>query len=583
MVLALSLVPHAIALARAATSGWEGSGDQAMMLMRMHDVGTEHTPLLGPYSRFGWDHPGPLLFWVGAPGLRLVGPVGVMVTVALLNAAAAVGTVAAARKVAGAWFALTVATAMTVLVHAHGATTLVDPWNPWVTVLPLACYLVSVAAAVVSRAPWPLYVAVATGSFAAQSHLGNAPVVGVAALAGAAWWWRTRRSIPAATGPLRRRHAILAAVLLVALWSGPIIDQVTRSPGNLSTLLTFARTPTEEPEPLAEALGAAARELGWWPAWIGVDEGLWPVRPAPAITLAVLPAILVAFLTPAIRRRLPSVADRPHLAAYALVLYCGAVFAVTRTTGGLIAYVLRWTWPVAMLAFAVAALPFLSIAVRRPGRRGALARRVVAVGAVTVALVASASATRDALRDPVLPSPPTDETTRALAHDLREVLPVGAYGLQWHDARSFSAVSIGTGGSLVRHGYWIDFPEDHADRVGAFRATGRTDLPVLMIVGQTPRELWQPPGGARLVLAWDHLTPAQRARADRLEHEVRAATGLARSELVYVDDAGARRRLVALGADPADVEELHRLEADREGYEVWLAPAGTPRNQPLGT
>jgi hypothetical protein len=582
-----------MAVARAAVSDWEPSGDQAMEVLRMHDAGTAHTPLLGPYSRFGWDHPGPLLFWVGAPALRLAGPVGVMVLVGAINATAVVGTVVAARRLAGDGFALLVTAATAVLVHSHGAVKLVDPWNPWVTVLPLLCYLFTVPVAASTGSRRATAVAVVAGSFVAQSHLGNVPVVVVAAGAGVGWWWlRTRRTPTAVTAPEdeaapRRGRARMVGTwagmaglgaLVLVLWSGPLIDQVVHDPGNLTSLVEFVVDSPEEPAPLGESLGAAARGLGFLPAWAGAREAVWPVDPAPAWTLLLLPVALAVGASPAVRRRTGGPRDRVPLAVFAGVVYGAATFTVTRTTGGLIAYVLRWTWPVAVLATTVALLPVLDL-LRRDGSTALRIGRALATGAaVVIVAVAAVAGTADARRDPVEPSPNTDRSARELARALRPVLPVEAYGLEWLDVRSFSAVSIGTAANLARHGYDIDFPADHAGRVGEFRARGRTDRPLVVIVGQTPSRRWPPPPDARRILHWDHLTESERARADALEVRVRRHADLSPDTLLTVDTADARADLLAAGARPADVAELHRLEADREWYDVWLLPAGSPRD-----
>src|SRR4051812_10274423 len=42
-------------------------GDTALLELTVRDVGA-HVPLLGPYSRYHWHHPGPLLFdWLAVP------------------------------------------------------------------------------------------------------------------------------------------------------------------------------------------------------------------------------------------------------------------------------------------------------------------------------------------------------------------------------------------------------------------------------------------------------------------------------------------------------------------------------------
>src|SRR5690606_2194960 len=86
-----------------------------------------------------------------------------------------------------------------------------------------------------------LPVAVAAGSFCVQCHVGYAPAVAaglavalVGALVPDGW-------VPA-PGPQRPPRRIVAwfaaaVVVGVAMWSPPVIDQVTREPGNMSILL----------------------------------------------------------------------------------------------------------------------------------------------------------------------------------------------------------------------------------------------------------------------------------------------------------------------------------------------------------
>jgi hypothetical protein len=66
--------------------------DQAVLDMRVRDVWTfsANTPLSGPYSRFGWDHPGPLMYYALAlfSGIMGEAPWATMVGNALVQAAA---------------------------------------------------------------------------------------------------------------------------------------------------------------------------------------------------------------------------------------------------------------------------------------------------------------------------------------------------------------------------------------------------------------------------------------------------------------------------------------------------------------
>ena len=69
-------MPVFVLLVRVLLSGWLSSSDWAAIELRTRDVGTWRTPLVGPYSRYGWNHPGPLLFYVLAVPYRMLGAQG---------------------------------------------------------------------------------------------------------------------------------------------------------------------------------------------------------------------------------------------------------------------------------------------------------------------------------------------------------------------------------------------------------------------------------------------------------------------------------------------------------------------------
>ncbi|MBA3280831.1 MAG: hypothetical protein H0U29_01225, partial [Acidimicrobiia bacterium] len=192
MVAAVAAVPLLVAGLRGLATPWTPVSDQAIEALRMHDVGSRHTPLLGAYSRLGWRHPGPLLFWVGAPFLRLFGPSGLLLGSATINLAGLMGALAAARRLGGALLVVPVAATSAAMVHTLGPVRLVDPWNPHVTYLPLLCFLLCSAAAAEGGARWPLPAAIMSGSFVAQSHLGAAAPVAAGTLGAVAWWWSAR-------------------------------------------------------------------------------------------------------------------------------------------------------------------------------------------------------------------------------------------------------------------------------------------------------------------------------------------------------------------------------------------------------
>ena len=163
---------------------WHASSDDALEILRVRDVGGRHTPLTGVQSRFGWNHPGPVLLWGLAPFNWPLGPTGVLFEVGLLNACVLVASLFVARRRGGLAFVVILGIAVLVLLRALGSAVLIDPWNPWVAVLPFLLYLL-LAWSVAERDFGALPALVAVGSFLAQTHVAYAPLVlGAGALAG---------------------------------------------------------------------------------------------------------------------------------------------------------------------------------------------------------------------------------------------------------------------------------------------------------------------------------------------------------------------------------------------------------------
>src|SRR5437868_1919006 len=73
LLVAVCLVPVLLSGIDGAGRTWHPAGDWSVLELRTRDVGSTSTPLVGPYSRFGWNHPGPLMFWLLAVPYRLFG------------------------------------------------------------------------------------------------------------------------------------------------------------------------------------------------------------------------------------------------------------------------------------------------------------------------------------------------------------------------------------------------------------------------------------------------------------------------------------------------------------------------------
>ena len=102
--IALTVLPLVVsAIALVAGSTYRPIADDAWIELQIRDIG-HHAVLLGPYSRFGWFHPGPLLYYVLWLPYRLAGSSGASLAIAALtlNGLVVVAIAFVARRRGGA-------------------------------------------------------------------------------------------------------------------------------------------------------------------------------------------------------------------------------------------------------------------------------------------------------------------------------------------------------------------------------------------------------------------------------------------------------------------------------------------------
>jgi len=174
----VALTPVIVVIATRAGRHYLLVQDFAVIDLGVRDVFSRDVPLVGPYSRYGWDHPGPLVYWLVAPFSAVFGRPAwaTQVGFALLQGGAGIwlGIVSWRRR--GLWAVAFWLAVLCLGVATVGPAILLQPWGPNVT-LPffvLFCCLVWLVrdddtAAVVQ--------ATLVGSFLVQTHLGYAPLV----------------------------------------------------------------------------------------------------------------------------------------------------------------------------------------------------------------------------------------------------------------------------------------------------------------------------------------------------------------------------------------------------------------------
>jgi hypothetical protein len=408
LVVGMVILPFAVsalALLGSAGSDYHPYQDHAVIEWRTRDV-FEHFPLVGPYSRFDWFHPGPALFVVLALPYHLASATsGALAFAALVvNAASVLGVLLVARRRGGLPMLVVSAIAVSVLVHGLGPQVLRDVWNPHVTVLPYLL-LAFLAWTMACGDRWAVPVGAAVATFLVQSHVGYALPALVLAVGGAGGLVWTIRRRPPPDRPRIAGTVVVTVAVLGVMWLPALVQQLADQPGNLGELVRFFRDHGRE-QSYGDAWHVVADQLGVRPDWVRGATDLDVIgaldlggAAAPPVTLVLL--VGAGVLAWRARRREALVLD---LLAAALVP--AAFVAVTRIVGEVFPYLVKWTWAVGALVWIAIAWSVVDAArAHWSPREARLGPVVVGVGIAVVAVLCVAS-TVDAV-DAGTPDPVT--------------------------------------------------------------------------------------------------------------------------------------------------------------------------------
>ena len=255
---------------------------------------------------------------------------------------------------------------------------LVSTWNPHVTLVP-ALTLIPLCAAAAAGDLWlvPLVAVVAT--FIAQTHVGFVPLalaVSGTAVAGAVADARSPRGFFDARV---RRVLNITAWVIVVLWLPPIVEQLTRSPGNLTRLWQFFVGGHGSTQPLDRAFVAWAESLSalfapamkpGWGSPFRPSGQWWPVAFGALQTLLVAGVAAWAATT---RRRLLAV-----MAGILLLASAVAFWSVSRIAEDLVDHEVFWIATLGALNGAVIVAGIAEAIGARMQRPWRVPRRLVA-------------------------------------------------------------------------------------------------------------------------------------------------------------------------------------------------------------
>ena len=247
-------------------------GDKA--LLETYTLHASHGNLsVGAYSRFRWNHPGPMYFYALAPLYALSGgrEYSLDWTALFINLASAFALVTLLVRYGGWSFGFGMIAALSIYFfrprpgpyQGFGAL-LSSPWNPHVPMLPLALLLVLCAGLASGRFN-VLPAVVLVASFVIQTHVAMTPCVVAVVLVAALLLLTTHKRViaqPLEAQIVSRGQSgfwISAATwLFILLWSLPLADQLqSGADGNLAAIArTFWSDSRFDPPSLATAFSA---------------------------------------------------------------------------------------------------------------------------------------------------------------------------------------------------------------------------------------------------------------------------------------------------------------------------------------
>jgi len=480
-----ALLPMLVLLLRTPFRDWLPIGDVGTIALRVAEVGTSHTPLVGPYSHFGWAHPGPLLFEILAGPYRVFGTGGMLAGALLINGVAmwiiatrlyrAGGVAVAVFGVACFWAAS----------WSLGTSYLWYPWNPNIAMLPFAALLVLTWTSA-RNSEWDLPLLALVASFLAQTHVAYAPFVVV--LVPIALLGRARRSAPELmpwakprSTARRRVPAFLTVAVLVVAWSPPLVDALAHQGGNVGDLVDFWFADHQ-----TMGFGSAVRvvflELSVRAPWLGFHEPTFLGAVAPRGTPIPIGLFLVVGAAVAARRA----GDRFALRCASSVLACigVAILSVARVVGFAYPYLVFATRVIGAASVLVSFWILVRL-VRR--ERHPRVRQTVTGVAVVVGTLVVAASTLSAGRAGI-GTADEQHASDTLLRVANEALPhlAGVKRVEVGSGASFSGSSfkVGLMYDLVHHGYQVTTDRSDHVRLGThYTSATPTDTSLVVTAG----------------------------------------------------------------------------------------------------
>jgi hypothetical protein len=355
----LAVTPIIVAvIAMLSGDAWFPAGDMAQAELHMRGF-LSNPPLVGAAGRIVSDsglqgsHPGPGL-WVAMLPVYLLGGRS---SHALLAAAASVHIVSVIIAVrlavhrGGRLLAMLTALAALVVIRASGSDFMIEPWNPWLAILPFMIFIFLVGELVAPmgsarQKQLALVGAIVVGSYCIQCHAGYAVlVVGALAAAVVVWVRDEYRSQDLAGHQPRsrvRQGLIFGFIALSVAWLPVVIDQLRRKPGNVSILLEHFVSPSEPTMGVTQAAKIIATQFNLFGLWLSGPGTDAPAEGWARYIGCLLMVSLWFWATWKVRKADQSAMFRWQMMMAGFVLL--GSFSILRIFGPYYEYTVRWFW-----------------------------------------------------------------------------------------------------------------------------------------------------------------------------------------------------------------------------------------------
>lgn len=476
-LIVVPLVVSAFYLWFSVGTSYKPNTDWAIFELRARDV-FDHGVFVGAYSRFGWNHPGPLLFYVLAVPYKLMGSrsISMHITALLVNGATLVTIGWVAFRRGRLPMVVAVLVPVSLLTHALGADLLRNPWNPYLPILPLLLLLLLCWSVAVGDL-WMLPIAIGVASFAIQSHVGLSLVsvaflglslLGIVtrgfrtdAVERRVFWTRAAKVVAVSTG------------VFAVLWFPVFYGTVVRHDGNLDKLVRFFTSSHQDTAGITKGFQVLGLQWGPRPEWIIGPRGMGvignqTIDPEWWVAIGLVIGAAAAFV--AYRRRS---FDTLWLAGFLIFGMAVAIVSVSNVVDLLYPYLTRWTW---VFGAPLGILLLRGLWLAPPTeRRTAVLRWAMPVSVVILAVL-SAMETVDALNAGT-PFAAEQGAEHVITREVLAHLPPGK-GPVLIDTSRGGIVAPGIALALERHGIptemvprqVIVYGEDRTPKGGPYRA-----------------------------------------------------------------------------------------------------------------